>query len=75
MATRTLWARFRVNKAELDALKEKAHPKSVSEWLRELAGLEPIDFKFSATVQPKKHGGGWPKGKPRKKIVKLENKD
>lgn len=77
MSIRTLWARFRVNSEELAQLKAKAAPLTVSQWLRSLAGLESVEYKFGANGKPvKRGGGGWPKGKPRpKKIVKGENSD
>lgn len=72
MSTRTLWVKFRVNQAELDQLREQASPLTVPEWLRELAGLKPVEWKFSAERQPETHGGGWPKGKRRSPRRKRE---
>lgn len=67
MPPRTLWARFRVSKAELDDLKQKAGTPGVSAYLRKLAGLDPVEeTTFSSERQPVKRGNRYTKKKAQK---------
>lgn len=67
MTARTLWARFRVSRAELDDLKQKAGIVGVSAYLRKLAGLDAVEeTTFSTERQPTKRGNRYTKKKAQK---------